>query len=84
MVGSVYTYALIKALYDEGQDYIDSFWPFAVKVIPSGKSLDSSFIQRNLRARFNLEVPLHVIGVILARAERRGYVRQERERERSR
>jgi len=80
MVGSVYTYALIKALYDEGQDYIDSFWPFAVKVIPSGKSLDSSFIQRDLRAKFNLEVPLHVIEAILARAERRGYIRQEREK----
>jgi len=79
MVGSVYTYALIKALYDEGRDYIDSFWPFAVKVIPPRKSVSSGLIQKNLRERFDLEVPLHVLGVILARAERRDYVRQERD-----
>jgi predicted nucleic acid-binding protein len=82
MVSSVHTFALIKALYDEGQDYIDSFWPFAVKVIPVGRSPDTSSIQRGLRARFDLDVPLHVIGVILTRAERKGYVRQWRDRSR--
>lgn len=24
----VYTYALVKSLYDQGEDYIDCFWPF--------------------------------------------------------
>ena len=79
MASSIYTYALIKTLYDEGRDYVDSFWPFAVKVIPPRKSVDSSSIQKNLREKFDLTVPLHVIGVILARAERRNYIRQERD-----
>ena len=74
MTGSVYTYALIRALYDEGQDYIDSFWPFVVKVIPSNQSVRSRFIQTRLKNRFNLEVPLHVLGVILARAARGDYI----------
>lgn len=78
MVGPIYTYALIKALYDEGRDYIDSFWPFAVKVIPPKRSVTPSSIQKNLRKKFDLEVPLHVLGVILTRAERRNYIRQER------
>lgn len=79
MVGSIYTYALIKALCDEGRDYVDSFWPFAVRVIPSGKSVTPSMIQKNLRKSFNLEVPLHVLEIILARAERRNYIRRERD-----
>ena len=79
MVGSIYTYALIKALYDEGQDYLDSFWPFVVKVIPSNQSVTSRFIQTKLKTRFNLEVPLHVLGVILARAARGDYIRHWRD-----
>ena len=51
MVGLVYTFALIKALYDEGRDYLDSFWPFAVRVIPSKEFVTPSLIQKNLRER---------------------------------
>jgi len=80
MVGSIYTYALIKALYDEGEDYIDSFWPIVVKTIPSNQSVTSSFVQTKLRESCNLEVPLHVLGVILTRAEGREYLQRWRER----
>lgn len=74
-VGSIYTYALIKALYDEGEDYVDSFWPIVVRTIPSNQSVTPSFVQRNLRENCDLEIPLHVLDVILTRAERRGYLR---------
>jgi hypothetical protein len=67
----------MKALYDEGQDYLDSFWPFAVTAIPSRTSVDISFVQRKIKEKYNLEMPLHVIAVILARAERKNYVRKE-------
>jgi len=30
----IYTYALIRSLCDQGEDYIDSFWPFVIKVLP--------------------------------------------------
>jgi hypothetical protein len=76
MAGSIYTYALIKALYDEGREYIDSFWPFAVEVIPSNQSVTSIVVQRNVSRRFELEIPLHVIEIILARAIKRDYLRR--------
>jgi len=79
VVGTIYTYALIKTLYDQGQDYIDSFWPFVVKVIPSNQSVTSSSIQRNLRRRFNLNVPLHVLELVLARAKTRNHIRKEKD-----
>jgi len=78
MVNSIYIYALMKALYEEGQDYLDSFWPFAVMAIPSNKSVDISYIQRRLKEKYNLEMPLHVIGVVLARAEGKKLVKRER------
>jgi hypothetical protein len=78
MANSIYNYALMKALYDEGQDYLDSFWPFAVMAIPSNASVDINYIQTKLKERHNLEMPLHVIGVLLARAEVKNYVRKER------
>jgi hypothetical protein len=78
MVNSVYNYALMKALYDEGQDYLDSFWPFTIMAIPSNQSVDTNYIQKKLKERHNLEMPLHVIGVLLARAERKNYLRKER------
>lgn len=71
MVNSIYNYAMMKALYDEGQDYLDSFWPFAVMAIPSKTSVDINYIQGKLKERYNLIVPLHVIEVILSRAERK-------------
>ena len=74
----IYTYALIKSLYDQGDDYIDSFWPFAVKVLSPNKLADSSSIQRNLKKEFDLEVPLHVLVTILNRAKKSGYIERER------
>jgi len=77
---SIYTYALIKSLYDQGEDYIDSFWPFAIKAFPADRFLDSVSIQRNLKKKFDLEMPLHVLGTILNRAKRRRYVKQKEKR----
>jgi hypothetical protein len=36
----IYTYALIRALYDQGDDYLDSFWPFAVQALDTSKFID--------------------------------------------
>lgn len=74
----IYTYALIKSLYDQGEDYVDSFWPFAVKAFPAHRFVDYGFIQRNLKEIFDLEVPLHVLGNILNRAKERDYIEQKK------
>lgn len=80
----IYTYALIKSLYDQGEDYIDCFWPFAIKTFPSDKSVKSSSIQTNLREEFDLEMPLHVLGTVLKRARKKGYIEQYIEQEEKR
>jgi len=74
----IYTYALIKSLYDEGEDYLDSFWPFAVRVMAPNELSDCAAVQNRLKADFHLEIPLHVLRTILHRAKRRGLVEQER------
>jgi len=76
----IYTYALIKSLYDQGEDYIDSFWPFAIKTFPAQKFVDSQFIKRNLKEKFDLEIPINVLKTILNRAKRRKYILQKERR----
>lgn len=69
----LYTYALIKSLSDEGEDYIDAFWPFTVKIFPINTQLKIDLIQRKLVENYNLDIPLHVLTSILNRAKLKGY-----------
>jgi len=78
MERKLYAYALIKSLYDEGEDYLDAFWPFVISVIPLENFKDLESIQNEVRSRFGLEIPLHVLKTILNRAKKRGYIKQER------
>lgn len=71
----VYTYALIKSLFDQGEDYIDSFWPFTIKVLPTDKGFaDLNIIQKNVKEIFDLQIPLYTLETILKRAQRKNYV----------
>jgi len=76
----VYTYALVKSLCDQGEDYLDTFWPFAIKSFAGDQPLDSGSIQRNLKERFDLEVPIHVLETMLNRAKKRGYIKKKERR----
>lgn len=76
----IYTYALAKSLFDQGEDYIDAFWPFVIKTLPADRFMDSGSIQGRLREKFNLEVPLYILGTVVTRAKKKGYVeRQEKQ-----
>ena len=77
---SIYTYALIKSLYDQGHDYIDSFWPFAIGVIPAEIDVEAGFVQRELNGKYGFKIPLHVLEIILTRAKRRGCVEKKDEK----
>jgi hypothetical protein len=77
---TLYTYALIKALFEEGKDYIDSFWPLAISVIPPVKSTTLSLIQHHLSITYDIEIPLNVLRSILRRAKRKGYLTQDQDR----
>lgn len=75
----LYTYAMAKTLYEKGRDYIDSFWPFVLKVLPENKNpINLGNIQKNIKERFGLEVPEHSLKVIITRAKRKKFVAQER------
>lgn len=78
---AIYTYALIKSLYDQGHNYIDSFWPFAIKAIPANRFIDFGSIQKTLKENFSLEIPIYVIGTILGGAKRKGYIEQKKKEE---
>ena len=72
----IYTYALIKSLYDQEEDYIDCFWPFTIKSFSEEDNLLSpKSIQRNIGKKFDLDIPLHVLINIIKRAENQGYLK---------
>lgn len=75
-----YTYGLIKALYDQGHDYLDAFWPFALLSFPAQKQVDSEFVQKYLIKSHNLKIPLHVVEFILKRAVKRGVLEKGSQR----
>lgn len=73
----IYTYALIKCLYDKGKDYIDSFLPFVLRVIPSEIFVNLAFIQKELNKKFELDIPRHVLRTILVRARKVNYIQKK-------
>jgi len=75
----IYTYSLVKTLYEQGKDYIDSFWPFVLKVMPEYKTpLNLASIQRKVKENFALDIPEHSLKTIITRAKRKGYMVQQK------
>lgn len=71
----IYAYALIKSFYDNGEEYLDAFWPFAIKVFPADKEfLSSDAIQVKIKEEFSLQIPLHTLNTILNRARKKNYI----------
>lgn len=73
MEQSLITYSLIRALYDEGRDYIDAFWPFTTRVLPLDKSpMYPQTVADVVAAKFSLSIPVHTTRTLLERAKNRG------------
>jgi len=73
------TYSLVKTLYEQGKDYIDSFWPLVLKVMPKDETpLDLVSIQRKVKENFSLDIPEHSLNTIITRAKRKGYMVQQK------
>ena len=71
----IYTYALAKSLYDQGEDYIDAFWPLALRVFDINKKyLRLISIQDLIKNDLELNIPLYSLETILKRAEKNGYL----------
>lgn len=70
-----YTYTLAKTLYERSGDYVDTFWPFVIKVLPEDKSLIGLVsIQEKLKESFGLDVPEHTLRIIINRAKDKKYI----------
>lgn len=75
MLSQLYTYAMIRSLYDREKDYIDTFWPFALKCLPPAESsMKLEDIRAAVEARYSLVIPLNSLQVILGRQRRKGLV----------
>ena len=71
----IYTYALAKSLYDQGEDYIDAFWPLTLRVFNiNRKRLKLISIRDLIKNDLELNIPLHSLETILNRAEKNGYL----------
>ena len=72
----LYLYALIKSLYDKGEDYLDSFWPFVIQVATINKPKDIIELQKDVKNKFSLDIPLHVLKTIISRAKHKDLLKQ--------
>lgn len=80
MSNLIYTYALVRSLYEQGEDYIDAFWPFIIKILPSTNFLKCLDIQNKLNVTFELFIPFHVLDNVIYRAEKLGFIERNNKR----
>lgn len=75
-MGSLETFSLIKAMYDLGKDYIDSFWPMLLQVMPRDKRFLAAVPMADAIAKaYGLAVPVHTVQTLAERAKRaHGYL----------
>ena len=73
------TVALLKANFDQGNDYLEMFIPFVVDSVASLPHDDFSVLdlQECLRTTHGLSVPEGILQVLLNRVRRRGFLRRE-------
>jgi hypothetical protein len=75
----IYLYAIVKSLYEQGEDYIDSFRPYVLRAFPQiGKPVGLNFIQNRLEKELSLRIPLHSLKIILKRAKKMQYLEKEK------
>jgi hypothetical protein len=71
----LYTYSLIRSLYDQGDDIIDSFWPLVINVLPRDKTpMPLEKVQSEIDRHYGLKIPQYSLGTIITRAARKGYI----------
>jgi len=73
-----YSYALATALYDEGQDYLDAFWPLVVQAFPQSGRVMQRGLRDILRDEHGLKIPSHALRLLLYRARQHGLVERRR------
>lgn len=71
----LYVYAMTKALYESKGNYIDTFYSFVLRVLPSDRSsLSIDSIQIKIKEAFGLFIPEFSLKAIVTRAKKKDYV----------
>jgi hypothetical protein len=78
MDGQLYTYSLVRVLYERGRDYVDAFVPVLLATLPrDGSGIRSNEAQARVLETTGLEIPIHSLETIATRASRQGLLTQE-------
>ena len=71
----VYTYAFLKTLSDQGEDYVESiFLPFVIRILPKGKYFARYEVNKLIREGYDFEIPTHTLGYLLLQASKNEYI----------
>src|SRR3989338_7597686 len=71
----LYSYALTKTIYEQRKDYIDTFCPFVLKVLPTkGDVLTLIQIQKKIEENYGLNIPEHSLKSIITREKGNKYL----------
>lgn len=73
-----YTYAYIKTLYNQKNDYLDTFLHFCLLAFPQEEFVDRNFIKKKLKEIFELDIPLYVLDTIMSRGIEIGHIAQSK------
>jgi len=66
---------MAKTLFEQKKDYIDTFWPFVLEILPEDQSpLAIDSIQMRVKDKFGLEIPEHSLKSLITRARKKGYL----------
>lgn len=76
-MAKVYTYALIKTLFDENRDYFDALVPLVLNVLEDKNFINRSRIQKVLKSNLGIDVPLHILKTVCVRGVGKGFIEQE-------
>lgn len=77
MERTIYNYALIKSLYDHGCDFLDCFLSLILSVIPENNFTNIEYISNQIKTRFNVEMPAHVLESLIKKAGRQMLIEQK-------
>lgn len=78
----IYTYALVKSFYDHEGNYIACFLPFVIKSFSKDQFTNYKTIQKEIKNKFQLDIPLHVLEAILKQGENKGYLKKKKKLDR--
>jgi hypothetical protein len=67
-------YSLIKTLFENQRDYIDTFCIFVIKIIKDFNKIDLELLQDLVFREYKIMIPLNTIKTILVRAKHKGFI----------